>query len=234
MITVPEASSLVDTERNYSEDQYAMPIILRLERDAPAPYHEDALIAAMLGVIKVIERGRDDDNWRHAVITWMCDDKHRKVTRKARGARWTQVSKLPGVEVQYGIATVRVLVPHLIAETPVEVSRLQVSGINLEYRDDPNIYPATESAFAVAVNPYVLMSTGKQMAQVSHAAHYATLYGDLPPEVIDDRGEVRIRIAEWEEALEVKHAIDVKDAGYTEVPPGTVTVKAWFSYKEER
>jgi len=236
--------SVGEVVRNYDEDQYALPIIIRLEKDTTT-YRQDALVATMTAVALLLLARASNQEWDRVITLWMNDDKHRKIARKARGARWEAVSELPGVEVTYRTATVRVLVPHLLVETPVEVSRLQVAGIDLEPRSSaftvrvliPRPLVGTAAKVArlhVAINPDVPMSTGKQMAQVGHAIHYASLYPEQFSKAFDaQRSTLDVDIVDWADAPSDGSVINVEDAGYTEVPPGTVTVKAWFSSADE-
>jgi hypothetical protein len=188
----------------------------------------------MTAVALLLRARASNQEWDRVITLWMNDDKHRKIARKARGSRWEDVSKLPGVEVTHRTATVRVLVPHLLVETPVEVSRLQVAGIDLELRGPDKVILPWSAPLCVAINPDVPMSTGKQMAQVGHAVHYASLHPEQFSKAFDTyRDCLRIDIVDWADAPSDGSVINVEDAGYTEVPPGTVTVKAWFSSVDE-
>jgi peptidyl-tRNA hydrolase len=141
------------------------------------------------------------------------------------------------VSVSVGSATVRVLLPHPVADTPLVLSRLQVSGLELS---DPDLLAADGVAgsggpvLGIELSPHAVMSTGKACAQVGHAAQLGLMF--LP-----DQGRVRAWAAAgfplrvrtpspqvWQELLaaDAEEVVVVRDAGFTEVDPGTVTAAA--------
>jgi peptidyl-tRNA hydrolase len=147
-------------------------------------------------------------------------------------------------EVQAGAAgraEVRALVPTLVSALPREVSRLQVAGTDLPL-DDPG--PPAPDRPVLWLNPAVPMTTGKAAAQVGHATMIAAALALATGEhgLLDDWAatgyDVSVRTppqrlwatlhpgndaaAAWRR----RHVVAVRDAGYTEVPPGTITVLA--------
>jgi peptidyl-tRNA hydrolase len=130
-----------------------------------------------------------------------------------------------------------------VAETPYELRRLQVSGTEL-----PDLAAAPVGAPGAPVfwlNSGARMSAGKAMAQVGHAgmllAAFASagelagwLAAGLPVTVRDaDAARWARLIAGPTDPLQRYEAdgrVCVRDAGFTEVEPGTVTVVAeWAS-----
>jgi peptidyl-tRNA hydrolase len=209
----------------------AMPVILRIERDAPPP-RTDLLEAAATAAVAVCldERAQPGGEWHAAVEAWV-DSRIRKLTRRARGAHWTAVGALPGVTVEVGGACVRALVPGLVAETPREVSRLQISGTELP-PDQPG--PAPDGVPVIWLNPNLDLTVGKAAAQVGHAS--MLLAAGLPAErlalwVADGlRCAVRRpsgpRWMSLDAEVRSGRAVVVRDAGFTEIEPGTVTCVA--------
>jgi peptidyl-tRNA hydrolase len=134
-------------------------------------------------------------------------------------------------------AQVRALVPGRIAELPKEIARLQISGSDLP-SDEAG--PAPDDLPALLVNPEVAMTVGKAAAQVGHGTMLLASVlspGDL--EAWARRGyacSVRTpAVAQWKQlhpgddpagAWRSRRVIAVRDAGFTEVDPGTVTVLA--------
>jgi hypothetical protein len=197
----------------------AMPIVLRLERPPAArtPVLEAAAAAAL--ALCLDPRSAPGGEWHEAVTTWM-ETRIRKIARRARGAHWAAVERLPGVTCSVGGAQARALVPGPVDDVPREVARLQIGGTELA-PDDPG--PPAPGQPVIWVNAALGLSVGKAAAQVGHASMmYAAARGctTLPA--------FAVRAAEpdhWAYLVaQADHAaVAVRDGGFTEVAPGTVT-----------
>jgi peptidyl-tRNA hydrolase len=208
---------------------WAMQLAVRLERRQP-PTHSAVCAAAAMAVVRVLTE--PDPGWREAVGQWEAG-RIRKVTRRARGVRWAAVQTLPGVTVEHAGAEVRAFVPGPVTEVPPELAKLQVAGLDLTdgaADDDDQAGEPLPPYAAVALNPDVPMSTGKAAAQSGHAAHLllrqaaesgrsAWLAAGLCVHLV--------RAQTWRRCVE-RATVAVRDAGFTEVPPGTVTAIAWL------
>ncbi|MEV5340614.1 peptidyl-tRNA hydrolase [Streptomyces sp. NPDC052676] len=208
--------------------QFVLPLVVRIERAAP-PARTDALETAARAVLVMLsdERSVGDGKWAQAVRDWQ-DARIRKVVRRARGAEWRKAAALPGITVTGKAAEVRVFPPVPLDGWPKELARLQVSGTEL---DDPEPPVAADRGTPVLwLNPEVGMSAGKAMAQAGHGAQLA--WWELSDE---DRTAWReagfplaVRTADpayWRD-LTTSGLPVVRDAGYTEVAPGSCTVVA--------
>ncbi|MGW7098593.1 aminoacyl-tRNA hydrolase [Streptomyces sp. NPDC054838] len=213
--------------------QFVLPLVVRIEKTAP-PARTDALETAARAVLVLLtdERSHGEGEWAGAVRDWQ-DARIRKVVRRARGAEWRKAGTLPGITVRgagpSGAQTeVRVFPPVPLDGWPKELAKLQVSGTDL---DDPE--PAAPAAPGVPVlwlNPDLDMSAGKAMAQAGHAAQLA--WWELTPA---ERGAWRdsgfplaVRTAPRERWAELSGSGSglpvVRDAGFTEIAPGSCTV----------
>ncbi|NMH76660.1 peptidyl-tRNA hydrolase [Pseudonocardia xinjiangensis] len=198
----------------------AMPVVLRLERP-PAPRTPvlEAAAAAALAVC-LDPRAQPGGEWRDAVATWV-GGRIRKIARRARGAHWAAVQELPGVTCEVDGAEARALLPGPVDDVPRTVSRLQIGGTDLE-PDDPGPLPAGRPV--IWVNVDLKMTVGKAAAQVGHASmlYAAALRLTAVPEfAVREVGG-----AQWAQLCDqVKRgeAVSVRDAGFTEVAPGTIT-----------
>jgi peptidyl-tRNA hydrolase len=168
-----------------------------------------------------------DGEWADAVRAWT-DGRIRKVVRRARGAAWERASALPGITITQGSAEIRVYPPVPVDEWPPELARLQVAGTELEDPEPPSAVP--DATPVLWVNPGLLMTAGKAMAQVGHAAQLAWMrLGASERSDWRDRDfDLAVRTAPPERwaSLVTSGLPVVQDGGFTEVAPGSCTVVA--------
>ena len=208
--------------------QFVLPLVVRIERDAP-PARTDALETAARAVLVMLsdERSLGDGEWAQVMRDWQ-DARIRKVVRRARGAEWRRAEGLPGVTVTGKSAEVRVFPPVPLDGWPKELAKLQVSGTDL---DDPEAPVEADPGVPVLwMNPDLDMSAGKAMAQAGHGAQLA--WWELSDEeraAWRDAGfPLAVRTADparWPE-LTTGGLPLVRDAGFTEIAPGSCTVVA--------
>ena len=193
----------------------AMPVILRIEREAPA--RTALLEAAAQAALAVCVA--PEPEWDEVLRRWI-DGRIRKIARRARGAHWAAVQELPGVTVSVDGAEARALLPGPVDAVPKIVSRLQIGGTELP-ADAPG--PVPVGIPVIALNPAVDMTVGKAAAQVGHAS---MILGAVRGWTEAPRFAVRRDEALWHALAERSDAIAVRDAGFTEVDPGTETCRA--------
>ncbi|WP_328470471.1 peptidyl-tRNA hydrolase [Streptomyces sp. NBC_00448] len=209
--------------------QYVLPLVVRIEREAP-PARTDALQTAARAVLTLLsdERATDEDGeWTEVVHAWQ-DARIRKVVRRARRGEWRRAEALPGITVTGETAEVRVFPPVPLDGWPKDLAKLQVSGTEL---DDPEPPPPADPAHPVLwMAPDITMSAGKAMAQAGHGAQLA--WWDLSPEERRAWREAGFRLAvrtatpaTWR-GLTGSGLPLVRDAGFTEIAPGSATVVA--------
>ncbi|MEU2800674.1 aminoacyl-tRNA hydrolase [Streptomyces sp. NPDC007117] len=209
--------------------QFVLPLVLHLEKTDP-PARTDALRAAARAVLTILsdERSLGDGAWAAAMRDWQ-DARIRKVVRRARGAEWRRAAALDGITVtgEDG-AEVRVFPPVPLDGWPKELAKLQVSGTDL---DDPE--PPAEpdlSGPVLWLNPDVDMSAGKTMAQAGHGAQLAWWeLSDTERKAWREAGfplSVATPGAEHWRELTASGLPVVRDAGFTEIAPGSCTVIA--------
>ncbi|MER6691090.1 aminoacyl-tRNA hydrolase [Streptomyces minutiscleroticus] len=211
--------------------QFVLPLVVRIERAAP-PARTDALETAARAVLVVLsdERSLGEGEWARAMRDWQ-DARIRKVVRRARGAEWRRAEALPGITVTgsaENAAEVRVFPPVPLDGWPKDLARLQVSGTDLDDPEPPA--PADPAAPVLWLSPDLDMSAGKAMAQAGHGAQLA--WWELSDE---ERAAWRaagfplaVRTAEpgrWAELVASGLPV-VRDAGFTEIAPGSCTVVA--------
>ncbi|MGC9501171.1 peptidyl-tRNA hydrolase [Streptomyces sp. WG7] len=208
--------------------QFVLPLVVRIERAAPPP-RTDALETAARAVLVMLgdERSTGDGAWARAMRDWQ-DARIRKVVRRARGAEWRRAEALPGITVTGKTAEVRVFPPVPLDGWPKDLARLQVSGTDLDDPEPP--VDADLSAPVLWMSPDLDMSAGKAMAQAGHGAQLAWWeLSDGERAAWREAGfPLAVRTADparWG-GLTTSGLPVVRDAGYTEIAPGSCTVVA--------
>jgi len=209
--------------------QYALPLVIRVERAAP-PHRTDALEGAARAVLRFLTDPRvtgEDGEWAAAVRAWT-DGRIRKVVRRARGAGWQRALAIGGISATHRTAEIRVYPPVPVDGWPPELARLQVSGTELDDPAPPG--PVPDGTPVLWLNPELPMTAGKAMAQVGHAAQLA--WWRAPARVRSEWMEVDFSLAvrtapvtRWAELVASGLPV-VRDGGFTEVAPGSCTVVA--------
>ncbi len=210
---------------------WAMPIVVRVEKGSE-PDAVAVAEAVAIAVVRLLDDPRSaDGEWAPCVGRWL-DGRIRKVARRARGARWEAAAGLPGITVSHQGATARAFVPTSTAAVPPAIAKLQVSGLELA-PGTPS--PPRPGALPIALTPHVAMSPLKAAVQVAHAAQLArdalAVRGDVEPDLQTWRATgfdvrlVRPDADEWAR-FATSAAVVVRDAGFTEIPPGTRTAVA--------
>jgi peptidyl-tRNA hydrolase len=230
----PDATATADSpfrsERTARDEapQFVLPLVVRIEKAAP-PARTDALETAARAVLVILsdERSLGDGAWAQVMREWQ-DARIRKVVRRARGAEWRRAEGLDGITVTGKSAEVRVFPPVPLDAWPKDLARLQVSGTDLEDPEPPAQADASQPV--LWLNPELEMSAGKAMAQVGHGAQLA--WWELSDEeraAWRDAGfPLTVRTADrgrWDELTGGGLPL-VRDAGFTEIAPGSCTVVA--------
>lgn len=224
----PDSPFRHESEARDEAPQFVLPLVVRIEKTAP-PARTDALQTAARAVLVLLgdARATDDGAWAQAVRDWQ-DARIRKVVRRARGAEWRRAEALPGITVTGQDTEVRVYPPVPLDGWPKDLARLQVSGTDL---DDPESPAAPDPAEPVLwLSPDLDMSAGKAMAQAGHGAQLAwwALSDEQRAHWQQAGFPLAVRTADpahWRR-LTASGLPVVRDAGFTEIAPGSCTVVA--------
>lgn len=206
----------------------AMQIVLHIPKADP-PRRTDVLEAAARSVVKLCldQRVTTDPGFRAALERWY-GHLIRKVARRARNSAWDRVQELPGVTVTDDSAQVRAFLPSAVSEVPEGIRKLQISGTELPL-DDPR--PIQDDLPIIYIDSSLEMTLGKAAAQVGHASMLLAAYQPIAWvrqwAAADFRLHVReIPPEEFAQKVATPGAVPVRDAGFTEVAPNSVTVVA--------
>ena len=184
-------------------DPFRLYIVVR--RGAFETIDEGGRLAG-LAAVRVLETFEIDPEWRQ---------RPGKVVLRARSpSQWARVLEEPHAAASDGVVA---LPPRRRSERGDALTKIQAMSTELEPppRD-------SDAALVYALNPDITMSSGKTLAQIAHAAVYAAELGyDVEhAHVIAPKRFDQPAVAE------------VRDAGLTEVPPGTVTVRVLVRERE--
>ena len=156
------------------------------------------------------------------------------ITKSVRRAKPSQMDALHSLVLAPAGADVTVGTSRAIAWSPVAydelakpLSRLQVSGTDLPRT------PPTPSERPASVNLFILadMSTGKAAAQAAHALFGWFLTGGTG---VNQVSVELATAAELEHLTTVLGAVVIRDAGFTEVEPDTLTAVAVGALRTEK
>ncbi|WP_344499122.1 peptidyl-tRNA hydrolase [Streptomyces enissocaesilis] len=214
--------------------QFVLPLVVHIEKAVP-PARTDALETAARAVLVMLsdERSLGGGEWAEVMRLWQ-DARIRKVVRRARGAEWRKASALPGItvtgsaEAAGNAAEVRVFPPVPLDGWPKELAKLQVSGTDLDDPEPPA--PAPADGAVLWLSPDLDMSAGKAMAQAGHGAQLAWWeLSEVERKAWQAAGfPLAVRTSgagRWRE-LTTSGLPVVRDAGFTEIAPGSCTVVA--------
>ncbi|MGC0364701.1 peptidyl-tRNA hydrolase [Rhodococcus sp. 27YEA15] len=214
----------------------AMPIVLHIPKAAP-PSRTALLEAAASAAVALcldervgVSADGEPGPWHEDYSAWV-GARIRKVSRRARGAQWTAAQGVDGITVEVGGAQARALVPGPVGLLDPRVKKLQIGGTDLEH-DDPG--PPEAGLPVLWVDPTLEMTVGKASAQVGHAS--MLLAAAMADQRCWEWARTGFRCsvreatpAQWRTAVDRlgrSEAIAVRDAGFTEVAPGSMTVIA--------
>lgn len=204
----------------------AMQIALHIPKNDP-PARNDVLAAAARAVVAACLKDDGDEFYYAALHNWYAH-RIRKVARRARNSGWDNVQNLMGETVDHNGAQARAFQPSAVGAVDPLIRKLQISGTDLPFED----CGAPDPQFPVIyVDRSLSMSAGKTAAQVGHGS--MLLAGSMNLERAKKWREqgyhLRVREIprdEFTKYIDAPGAVTIRDAGYTEIAPGSVTVVA--------
>lgn len=206
----------------------------RVEKTDPPPL-SDIFIGAARGVIALLDdhRSLPEGEWHDDVAAWR-GARIRKIMRRGRASLWDRAQDLPGLTVRHGAAEVRIFVPGVMADAPRALRKLQIQASPLDEPEQiSSLSPVAEPTLTILLHPEVEMSWGKRCAQVGHAAQRCWEQLDRTDRLDWNAASRHIRVhtptpALWDELLP-QATTTIRDGGFTEVAPGTLTAAAWLA-----
>lgn len=219
------------------EAPWALQLAVRAEKtvrlEAAEVYEASArAVVALLAAPQAAPGGA----WAPALERWLAG-RIRKICRRGCGAAYERVLELDGVTAQVGTATVRAFVPCPTDTVPPALAKLQVQGLEAEpapaHDPDAVLSAAPSGTLVIALTPAPAMSVGKAAAQVAHAANVAYLNAAPGDRRAWVEAGIPIAICTPEAGPWQRFAaaapVQIHDAGFTEIPSGTLTAVARFA-----
>ena len=193
--------------------EYVQPIVV-----TRSGTHQDVIAAAALASLGAYQLFPEVPSWNQ----WM-SGRFTKTVRRARPAQFVAATELSLVEVTVGYARACAFAPMFPDDFPHAVSKLQVSGTNMEHAQPDTAQPGQ---VVVYLNQDLHMSTGKSAAQASHALWMWFLTAN-PTDRILWSGQLCVaQLSEPQFSTQGAAAHVVVDAGLTETSPGCTTAFA--------
>jgi len=216
----------------------AMPIVLNMPKSSPPRRRELLEAAALASALVCLDpHAGCDGAWRESLSRWY-GARIRKIARRARtSGQWSKVQSILGVTVTIGESSARAFLPGPVRDVDPRIGKLQISGTDLPREDEEQterIGGSDPVCPTIALNEDLEMSVGKAAAQVGHAAMLWAAHASFPT-VERWLHEPRFTIVEVPSSeLEAAarrygagHYVEVVDAGFTEVAPGSRTAVAF-------
>jgi peptidyl-tRNA hydrolase len=223
-------------------EPWAMNLVARFERGETC-LAEDLWVASAQACLRVLYLPDTPAAWAQAIERWE-QGRIRKLCRRARGAQFEATGELAFVEAVCNNVVVRGFAPVAVDAQPKVLSRLQMSGTDLARRGGAIQDSRAAVVVHIFVNGALEMSAGKAAVQVAHGAQLlARSLEHLDPERFDDwrEGGFIVEVVElagpaFDDAArragvapDHERWVEVHDAGFTEIPTGSLTVVAGLS-----
>lgn len=224
------------SRRSAQDDPWVMYLVVRQDVPVSGP---EVLVAAAQATIRCAEEYASSAAWAEAFRVWS-ERSFRKVSLRARSSVWARLAAYDGGAARVGTTElVRALPPRRRSERDPFLRNLQVYNPDAASISRTAVAAgepgADASAMTFVVSPTAAMSLGKQVAQVAHAVLMCAWsplaqeprYRDAFEAWRRQRHPCRVVASEaWARARAAADCVVVRDAGLTEVTPGTETVLA--------
>lgn len=214
---------------------WALQVVVRVERGEARPTHSAVCAAVASATVWFLDGDRDGHGgvWGPGVSRWL-EGRIRKHVRRARGAAFERLGEVPSMLVTRNGVQVRIFQPCPTDEVPKVVSRCRLGGFELTDTVDALIGAADRDPLGavpvVSLSADPVLSTGKAAAAAAHAAQLAYMaMGEQRRDLWREAGfAVALElpgVERWSERV-ASAPVVVRDAGFTEVDPSTVTATA--------
>lgn len=182
--------------------------------------------AVAYGVVRLLDSVQTQAEY-DALEAWSAG-RFRKVVRRAKGSAWAKVGSVPGLKVNYDGVEVHVCFPVETDKVPPVIRATQVSGLSVV--PGPVCFESEGAPVELCTSAVEGMSPGKCAAALAHAAQmaYQKMTDTQRNAWREDGYPMTVALGETFTSNESDFV--VRDAGLTEVAPGTVTAMGRFAF----
>lgn len=209
------------------DDPYALIFVVNdSKNDKGELPPEDHIIAAAMHALTDLLLSKDEDI-QTRISAWLAG-RIRKIVKRAKNAAWDKTTQtdVPYSEFSFNNAKVRVFAPMQLSQQPPALKKLQVTGLQATVK---HTLAVAEDMLIVNVDANLDMTTGKLIAQVGHAVQLFIMDADENKVTAWLDAGQRVAVIPTD-TMPSQDSVDVavRDAGFTEVPAGSLTATALY------
>lgn len=212
----PEALSA-----DVDEDPYALISVVNAK--PVGELNESSLVQAYTNALLELLSSRDWDV-QESLAQWV-KGRIRKITKRAKNSAWKTVTENTVFIGEADGVQVAVFAPMRMSTQPDYVRKLQVSGFSAPF---VNTAIPDADQLTITVDERLQMSTGKTLAQAGHAVQLFLAHAELLK--IEDwlQHGASVALVKTTELDAEAADVFIQDAGFTEIPAGSITCTASY------
>jgi peptidyl-tRNA hydrolase len=206
------------------DDPYALIFVVNdSKNDKGELPPEDHILAAAMHALTDLLLSQDEDT-QTRISAWLAG-RICKIVKRAKNAAWDKTTQMdiPYSESSFNDAKVRVFAPMQLSHQPPALKKLQVTGLQATVKHTLAV------AEDMLIDAKLDMTTGKLIAQVGHAVQLFIMDADENKVTAWLEAGQRVAVIPTD-TMPSQDNVDVavRDAGFTEVPAGSLTATALY------
>lgn len=207
------------------EDPYAMTFVVN--DDKSRTHTDEDVILSVSHAMLLLLANTDSVNIEH-MNAWL-QGRIRKLVKRGRGSAFEKAKNvIPIFSEIHEPEHVLALTPMRVSEVPVEVRKLQLTGLTTEHTSTTQ--QDRSNMLHVEVNHNLQMSASKIAVQVAHVVQLFVMFGDEKDVKSFLNNACKIQVS-YKDLKPDPDLIQIFDAGFTEIPSGSLTAQAIFYEK---
>jgi len=208
-------------------DPYALIFVLNGTKNSDGEYASEAEVfqAAVNGMLDVFADPEPSN--RNNLMNWL-DGRIRKLVKRVKPSGWEALLSEPTLHHvgSASMASVAVFTPIQVSRQPERVRKAQMSGLDISNREPSR---PTVPYLKIDVDEQLHMTTGKLVAQICHGAQLFLMKSSQAEVTTWLKNGSVIQVNRVQQLPPItEKTVVIRDAGFTEIPAGSVTVTAEF------